>query len=360
MNPYCPGVATSVSIKTLEFTKDKLFILDQRLLPFKEKYLECKDARAVARAIKEMAVRGAPAIGVAAACGVALGASRIKAKNSADFFAGFERVCKLLAETRPTAVNLFWAIDRMRKVAEQHGDKSSEAIVNLLKEEAASILREDIEANRKLGQLAQAYIPDGARVLTHCNAGALACAGYGTALGVIRAAAEAGKSISVVATETRPRMQGARLTCWEMIKDGFPVTLISDTMVGYVMKNKEVDLVLVGADRIARNGDVANKIGTYQLAILASVHGLPFYVAAPLSTLDLALKNGAEIPIEHRDSKEVTHFSGRRSAAEGVEVINPAFDVTPNTYISAIFTERGVAEPPFEESLRALVHSFPA
>lgn len=343
-----------MSVKTVQFFGDKVVLLDQRRLPFKEVYLEYSGVNELARAIDDMVVRGAPAIGVTAACALALGAAGLNSKDYSDFAARFEKLGALLAGTRPTAVNLFWAIKRMTRIVEQAEGKDPESIKSLLKQEAINILEEDIEINRGIGRAGQPFISDGATVLTHCNAGALACAGYGTALGVVRAAGELGKTLQIMATETRPRMQGARLTCWEMVKEGFSVTLICDTMVGYVMKTNQVDLVLVGADRIAANGDLANKIGTYQLALLAQAHGVPFYVAAPLSTIDMETNCGEDIPIEHRAEEEVTHISGQRMAAEGVGVLNPAFDVTPHEYISAIFTERGVVKPPIDQGLNRL------
>ena len=330
-------------------------MLDQRVLPERERYLTYRDAEGVARAIKDMVVRGAPAIGVAAAIGVALGASRIRTANFDAFLSRFEETCQLIRATRPTAVNLFWAVERMRRLVLDNKGLEVPAIKGLLIQEAKKIQEEDVETNRKLSLTGQEYIKDGQSVLTHCNAGALATAGYGTALGVLRAAKEKGKRVRVIATETRPRMQGARLTTWELLKDGFQVRLITDTMVGHFMRRGEIDLVLVGADRIARNGDVANKIGTYQLAILAKEHEIPFYVAAPLSTVDLSIESGDAIPIEHRDEAEVTHILRSRIPPEGVEVINPAFDITPHKFVTAIITEAGVATEPFEESLKRLV-----
>ncbi len=344
-----------MSFKTVDFQGDKLIMIDQRCLPERERYLAYRDARSVARAIKDMVVRGAPAIGVAAAAAVALGAANIRGKGFDRFFARLEEICKLVASTRPTAVNLFWAVERMKRVALENRGLEVEDIKVLLKKEARNIQEEDIQINRRLSHIGQDYVPDGATVLTHCNAGALACAGYGTALGVIRAAREVGKRVKVVATETRPRMQGARLTCWELLKDGFDVTLICDTMVGHLMKGGEVGLVLVGADRIAANGDVSNKIGTYQLSILAEAHGIPFYVAAPVSTLDINVATGEDIPIEHRGELEVTHIGGRRISPVDIKILNPAFDITPHKYIKAIFTERGAATPPFVEGIRGLL-----
>jgi methylthioribose-1-phosphate isomerase len=301
-----------------------------------------------------MAIRGAPAIGVAAALGLALAVRRSDAQGDA-LAAEFDRACDLLAATRPTAVNLFWAIERMRGRFAREAPSGIARVRAALLEEALAIEEEDLAACRSLGDLGAALIPPGARLLTHCNAGALATAGYGTALGVIRSAARDGKVKNVFADETRPYLQGARLTAWELTREGIPTTLIADNMAGHLMSRAEVDAVIVGADRIAANGDVANKIGTYTLAVLAHENGVPFYVAAPVSTIDLATPSGAGIPIEERAAEEVTHHAGRRLAPEGVAVRNPAFDVTPHRYVTAIVCERGVARPPYERSLRALV-----
>src|SRR5499427_5029272 len=338
-------------IKTVEWTSEGVCMLDQRLLPNEEKYLTLRSYEEVADAIKQMAVRGAPAIGVSAAMGLALGASQSVGTSIADLEFDFNFMCKVMEATRPTAVNLFWAVERMRGViakAKQEGVRDVEDIKQRLTEEALLIYNEDIEANRAIGMFGGELIPDGATVLTHCNAGALATAGdYGTALGVIRGARDAGKKVAVIADETRPFLQGLRLTAWELAKDDIPVTVITDNMAGHVMKSGKVDAVVVGADRIAANGDTANKIGTYMVAVLAKEHGVPFYVAAPISTLDLTLASGEEIPIEERDAKEVTHIRGQQIAPEGVPVANPAFDVTPNKYIAAIITEKGIARPPY-------------
>jgi methylthioribose-1-phosphate isomerase len=333
-------------------------MLDQRLLPSEEKYLMLRSYEEVAEAIKKMVIRGAPAIGVAAAMGLALGASQSVGTSVADLEDDFDYMCRVMSETRPTAVNLFWAIERMREKFrhEKASTREPEKIKASLVEEALNIFREDLEANRALGRFGAELLSDGDTVLTHCNAGALATAGdYGTALGVIRGAIDAGKRIAVIADETRPFLQGLRLTAWELAKDNIPVTVITDNMAGHVMKSGKVNVVVVGADRIAANGDAANKIGTYMVAVLAKKHNIPFYVAAPISTLDLSLKSGEEIPIEERDRKEVTHIKEYQLAPDGVGVHNPAFDVTPNELIAAIVTDKGVARAPYLISLRQLV-----
>ena len=333
-------------------------MLDQRLLPNEEKYLTLRSYEEVADAIRQMVVRGAPAIGVSAAMGLALGASQSVGTSIADLEFDFNFMCKVMEATRPTAVNLFWAVERMRGVivkAKQEGVRDVEDVKQRLTEEALLIYNEDIEANRAIGMFGGELIPDGATVLTHCNAGALATAGdYGTALGVVRGAIDAGKRVAVIADETRPFLQGARLTAWELSKDNIPVTVITDNMAGHIMKQGKIDCVVVGADRIAANGDAANKIGTYMVAVLAKQHNIPFYVAAPLSTVDLQTTTGEDIPIEQRDAKEVTHLRDHQLTPEGVEVHNYAFDVTPNELIAAIITDRGVARPPYSESLRSL------
>lgn len=344
-------------IKTVEWTKEGVRMIDQRLLPTEEKYLILRSWEEVAEAIRKMVVRGAPAIGVSAAMGLALGASQSVGTSAADLEDDFLYMCKVMGETRPTAVNLFWSIDRMLAVFNK--EKTSTTDVEKLKarlvQEAIKIYDDDIEANRAIGRYGADLINDGSTVLTHCNAGALATAGdYGTALGVIRGARDAGKRVAVIADETRPFLQGLRLTAWELAKDGIPVTVITDNMAGHVMKSGQVNTVVVGADRIAANGDAANKIGTYMVAVLANKHKIPFYVAAPISTLDLTLKSGDEIPIEERDIKEVTHIREHQMAPDGIEVQNPAFDVTPNELISAIITDKGIARAPYEESLRNL------
>ena len=345
-------------IKTVEWTNEGIRMIDQRLLPNEEKYLMLRSWEEVAEAIKKMVVRGAPAIGVSAAMGLALGASQSVGMSVADLEDDFTYMCKVMGETRPTAVNLFWAIERMRDRfnREKGKTKSVEEIKAGLVAEAQEIFQEDIAANRAIGRFGADLIADGDTVLTHCNAGALATAGdYGTALGVIRGARDAGKRVAVIADETRPFLQGLRLTAWELAKDNIPVTVITDNMAGSVMQSGKVNAVVVGADRIAGNGDTANKIGTYMVAVLARKHKIPFYVAAPITTLDLTLKSGAEIPIEQRDRKEVTHIRGQQLAPDGIEVSNPAFDVTPNDLVTAIITDRGVARAPYTESLRKLM-----
>src|ERR1043166_1590560 len=343
-------------IKTVEWTNEGVRMLDQRLLPSQEVYLMLRSYEEVAEAIKKMVVRGAPAIGVSAAMGIALGASQSVGTSVADLEDDFEYICDQMAKTRPTAVNLFWAIERMRATFRRaQATNDVEELKKILVAEALAIFEEDIAANRAIGKFGGPLIPDGATVLTHCNAGALATAGdYGTALGVIRGARDAGKKIAVIADETRPFLQGLRLTAWELAKDDIPVTVITDNMAGHVMKSGKVDAVVVGADRIAANGDTANKIGTYMVAVLAREHGVPFYVAAPLTTIDLSLASGEEIPIEERDSMEVTHIRDHQLAPDGVNVHNPAFDVTPHQFITAIITDKGVARPPFVTSLKRL------
>jgi methylthioribose-1-phosphate isomerase len=351
-------------IKTVEWTSEGVRMLDQRLLPNEEKYLTLRSYEEVADAIRQMVVRGAPAIGVSAAMGLALGASQSVGTSIADLEFDFNFMCQVMEATRPTAVNLFWAVERMRGVitkAKQEKIRDVEHVKQLLTEEALLIYNEDIEANRAIGLFGGELIPDGATVLTHCNAGALATAGdYGTALGVVRGAIAAGKRVAVIADETRPFLQGARLTAWELAKDNIPVTVITDNMAGHIMKQGKIDCVVVGADRIAANGDAANKIGTYMVAVLAKQHNIPFYVAAPLSTVDLATATGEDIPIEQRDAKEVTHLRDHQLTPDGVEVHNFAFDVTPNELIAAIITDRGVARSPYTESLRTLSAVRPA
>lgn len=348
-------------IKTVEWTEEGVRMLDQRLLPNEEKYLTLYSYEEVADAIKKMVVRGAPAIGVAAAMGLALGASQSVSTSLPDLEFDFKYMCDVMGATRPTAVNLFWAIERMRGVitnAKAEGVRDIEEVRARLVKEAQTIFREDIDSNRAIGRHGADLINDGATVLTHCNAGALATAGdYGTALGVIRGAVDAGKRVAVIADETRPFLQGARLTAWELSKDNIPVTVITDNMAGHVMKQGKVDCVVVGADRIAANGDAANKIGTYMVAVLAKQHDIPFYVAAPFSTVDLSTATGEDIPIEERDAKEVTHMREHQLTPDGVEVHNFAFDVTPNEMIAAIITDRGVARAPYTESLRNLANA---
>jgi methylthioribose-1-phosphate isomerase len=341
-------------LPTIAREGDVVVMIDQRKLPVEEVYVRCKTAPEVARAIRTMVIRGAPAIGVAAAMGIAIGMRQSKATGTQKFAAEFHKICELMAATRPTAVNLFWAIDRMKRTfatAAQAGE-SVEQIKDRFDREAQAIHDEDLANCRAMGAFGAEVVPEDARVLTHCNAGALATAGYGTALGVIRGAVEQGKRVAVFADETRPFLQGARLTAWELVRDGIQTTVITDNMTAALMNQGKVDLVVVGADRIAANGDTANKIGTYGVAVLAREHNIPFYVAAPLSTIDLQTPDGSHIPIEERNPKEVTHVGGSRMAPEGALVWNPAFDVTPHRFIAGIITERGIFRPPYSESLR--------
>lgn len=342
---------------TLRWSDDGVVLLDQRRLPGEEIYLTLGQVEEVARAIEDMAVRGAPAIACAAALGVALAARRSDAVDTRGLIADVEAASERLARTRPTAANLFWALDRMRRRLAAAARGSADEVRDALVAEAQAILEEDVETNRAIGAAGAAIVPDvagGARVLTHCNAGALATAGHGTALGVIRSVVESGRKVRVLADETRPFLQGSRLTAWELMRDEIPVTVITDGMAGHLMSQGEVDVVLVGADRVAANGDVANKIGTYPLAVLASEHGIPFYVAAPLSTVDLATPDGASIPIEERSPKEVLEIGGLSLAPPGVGARHPAFDVTPARWVTGIVTEAGIARPPYQESLAAL------
>jgi methylthioribose-1-phosphate isomerase len=344
-------------LPTIEWQDDAVVMIDQRKLPGAEIWVRCRTAPEVAKAIKTMVIRGAPAIGVAAAMGVALGMKRSTATGTAKFAAEFQKTCDLLAATRPTAVNLFWAIDRMKRTfgAAVAAGASVAEIKTALESEARAIEAADVESCRALGAHGATLVPHGARILTHCNAGALATAGYGTALGVVRAAVEAGKQVTVLADETRPFLQGARLTAWELVRDGIDTTVISDNMAGALMRQGVIDLVVVGADRIAANGDVANKIGTYTVAVLAREHGIPFYVAAPVSTVDLATADGQGIPIEERPAREVTHVGPVRVTPVGAKIRNPAFDVTPNGLVTAVITERGICRAPFLDSLRDIV-----
>jgi methylthioribose-1-phosphate isomerase len=342
-------------LPTIAWQGDDIVMVDQRKLPADEIYVTCKSVNDIAKAIRNMVIRGAPAIGVCAAMGLALGALRSKATGTKQFTTEFQKNCELLAATRPTAVNLFWAIERMKR-AFSEGALSGESVDQLkarLRTEADRLHDEDIANCRAIGANGAALVPAEARILTHCNAGALATAGYGTALGVIRGAVEAGRHVRVLADETRPFLQGARLTAWELMKDGIDTTVITDNMAGAIMKAGEIDLVVVGADRIAANGDTANKIGTYTVAVLAREHGIPFYVAAPWSTIDLSTKNGDAIPIEERPSREVTHVGSIQLAPDNAHVRNPSFDVTPAKFITAIITEKGVYRAPFEESLKS-------
>ncbi|MEK7230133.1 MAG: S-methyl-5-thioribose-1-phosphate isomerase [Candidatus Binatota bacterium] len=341
-----------MAVKTIQWNNNRVVMLDQRLLPGREVYRTYRDYSQVAQAIRDMVIRGAPAIGVAAAMGVALGALWVKGKN---FDREIERIFRTLAKTRPTAVNLFWALERMRRVYIEKRNLGVEAVKRLLKEEALKIHEEDIAANRLLGKFGAKLLGNSRRILTHCNAGALATAGYGTALGVIRAMKEAGKEVEVLVGETRPFLQGARLTAWELKKDKIPVTLLTDNMVGYLMQHGKVDAVVVGCDRVAANGDVANKIGTYGIAVLARRHNVPFYVAGPTSSIDLNCPSGGEIPIEQRNPREVSHIFGRPVTPRGVRILNPAFDITCHDLVSAIITEKGVITPPFQQNIRAYV-----
>jgi methylthioribose-1-phosphate isomerase len=347
----CRGETISVAVKTIEWRADSVRMIDQRLLPNREVIRTYRDYRGVAEAIRTMVIRGAPAIGVAAAMGAALGFRGYVGKRAQ---VRFETVATALQATRPTAVNLAWALERMRLVLAASLELDAPALFRRMRAEAIAIHDEDIAANRALGNHGAVLIGETATVLTHCNAGALATAGYGTALGVIRAAREAGKKIEVFADETRPFLQGARLTAWELHKDGIPVTVIADNMAGSLLSSGRVDCVIVGTDRTAANGDVANKIGTYPLAVLARRHNVPFYVAAPLSSIDLACPDGTHIPIEQRSAKEISEFAGKQVTPKGVGIFNPAFDVTPAELVTAIITERGVAYQPFKKSLAKL------
>jgi methylthioribose-1-phosphate isomerase len=341
-------------LKTLEWTEQGVRFIDQTKLPTEETYVNCETHEEVAHAIKTMVVRGAPALGVAAAMGIALGVKNSDANHVSELRRHFEDICEIITSTRPTAVNPFWAAERMRARFDAVADQPVAHIKQALVTEAQRMYVEDIAANEAMGRHGATLMPASGGVLTHCNAGALATCGYGTALGVIRAAVEAGKKIKVFADETRPFLQGSRLTAWELAKDGIDTTLISDNMAGWMMRSGKIQAVVVGADRIAANGDTANKIGTYSVAVLAHEHGIPFYVAAPFSTVDLSTPDGTKIPIEQRAATEVTHLAGKRIAPEGIKVENPAFDVTPAKYIAAIITERGLAKAPFEESLKHL------
>ena len=343
-------------LPTIEWQDGAVVMVDQRKLPRQEVYVRCKTAKAVARAIATMVIRGAPAIGVAAAMGLALGVRRSTAKGAGQLAVEFHELCELMAGTRPTAVNLFWAIERMKdRFAEAaHAGRSPSEIADTMIAAARQIHDEDVASCRALGAYGAALVPETGRILTHCNAGALATGGYGTALGVVRAAVEQGKHVTVFADETRPFLQGARLTAWELLRDGIETTVITDSMAGPLMRDGRVDLVVVGADRIAANGDVANKIGTYTVAVLAHEHDVPFYVAAPVSTVDRSTASGSGIPIEERDAREVTHVGSTRVAPEGAGVWNPAFDVTPHRLIAGIITDRGICRPPYTDSLKAV------
>jgi len=341
-----------MAVKTIEWNDDRVIMLDQRLLPHREVYRVCRDYNQVASAIRDMVIRGAPAIGVAAAMGVALGALKAPSKT---FDREFERILVVLGKTRPTAVNLFWALQRMRQVYSEKRSQSVEVVKRALKEESQKIYREDIAANKQLGKYGAGLLRNAKHIMTHCNAGALATAGYGTALGVIRALKESGKAFEVFVNETRPYLQGARLTAWELKKEKIPATLITDSTAGYLMQKGEVDAVVVGCDRVAANGDVANKIGTYTIAVLARRHGIPFYVAGPTSSIDVDCASGKDIPIEQRDAKEVSHIFGKAVAPKGTRILNPAFDITSQDLITAIITEKGVIHPPYQQNIRTHV-----
>jgi methylthioribose-1-phosphate isomerase len=347
----------SAAVQTLRWAGVRLELIDQRVLPSRFQYVSCSNAAQVAQAIRDMVVRGAPAIGCAAAFGVALEALRCAAMPRAEFDRRLAGAFEVLARSRPTAVNLSWALSRMKRMLTAGAAQSSSEAAQALLGEAQRMFDEDIEINRAIGRAGAALVADGARIMTHCNAGALATAGHGTALGVVRSARDQGKRISVIANETRPFLQGARLTAWELVQERIPVTLITDNMAGHMMQRGKVDLVIVGADRVAANGDVANKIGTFTLAVLASRHRIPFYVAAPLSSMDLAVPDGSAIPIEDRGAEEVTGYGGIRWAPVGVEVANPAFDVTPAELVTAIITERGVMPAPDKTKISALFES---
>ena len=338
----------------MKCTGDRLDLIDQRILPMQIKYISCANAASVAAAIRDMVVRGAPAIGCAAAFGVALEARSAAGRPRQEFDQRMAEAIQTLARSRPTAVNLFWALSRMKKILIGNSGQSNAEIAHALLVEAQSVLSEDIETNHAIGDAGAALVPPDACIMTHCNAGALATGGHGTALGIVRSARDQGKRPTVIATETRPFLQGARLTAWELVQEAIPVTLITDNMAGHMMRRGKVNLVIVGADRVAANGDVANKIGTYTLAVLAARHGIPFYVAAPLSTVDLGTATGEDIQIEERAADEVTGYAGTRWAPVGVSVANPAFDITSAELVTAIVTERGVLRGPDESKIRAL------
>jgi len=342
-------------LEALYWDNGKLYLLDQLLLPHEKLYIECNTYKDVARAIIGMNVRGAPAIGVSAAYGIVLGSYEYDDSDIVNFVEHMENVANDLRITRPTAVNLFWAIERMMRVLKNTNTGSIEFLRHNLLEEAHLLAKEDVEINRNIGKWGQQLLNDGDVVLTHCNAGALATAGYGTALGILRAAHEEGKRLSVYAGETRPYLQGARLTAWELMESGIDVTLITDSMAGHFLRSGRIKAVIVGADRVAANGDVANKIGTYGLAVLSKENNVPFYVASPLSTLDFTLETGDEIVIEERDENEVTYIAGKRIAPLGVKVANPAFDVTPNKYVTAIVTELGIIRKPYHQNLKKII-----
>lgn len=345
-------------IQTMRWENGKFEMIDQRILPNKFEYIVYNSAAAVAEGIKNMVVRGAPAIGCAAAFGIALEGLKLNKESNKDYIKNFEVAFQILAESRPTAVNLFWALDKMQKVMNENITLSLENLSNLLVLEAIAIMEEDININKQMGAFGADLLKDGDVVLTHCNAGALATAGHGTALGVIRSAVEQGKKINVIADETRPFLQGARLTSWELIQDNIPVTLITDNMSGYLMSKGEIDAIIVGTDRVAANGDVANKIGTYMVAVLAKRHKIPFYVACPISTIDMSCKSGDLIPIEERESNEVTGYRDYQWAAKGVKVRNPSFDVTPAKLVTALITEKGIIHNPNKTKLKIILNSI--
>ena len=341
-----------MTVKTIEWKNDRVVMLDQRLLPHREVYRVCRDYQQVASAIRDMVIRGAPAIGVAAAMGVALGALKAPPKT---FDREFERILSTLAKTRPTAVNLFWALQRMRQIYSDKRSQGIDVVKRALKEEAQKIYQQDIAANKQLGKFGASLLRNTKKIMTHCNAGALATAGYGTALGVLRALKDSGKEFEVFVNETRAFLQGARLTAWELCKEKIPATLITDSMAGYLMQRGKIDAVLVGCDRVAANGDVANKIGTYTIAVLAHRHAIPFYVAGPTTSIDVNCAAGKDIPIEERDAKEVSHIFGKPLAPNGIRILNPAFDVTSHDLITAIITEKGVIHPPYQQNIRTHV-----
>ena len=341
-----------MTVKTIEWKNDRVVMIDQRLLPHREVYRVCRDYQQVAGAIRDMVIRGAPAIGVAAAMGVALGALKAPVKT---FDREFERILATLAKTRPTAVNLFWALQRMRQIYSERRSQGIDVVKRALKEEAQKIYQQDIAANKQLGKFGASLLRNTKRIMTHCNAGALATAGYGTALGVLRALKDSGKEFEVFVNETRPFLQGARLTAWELCKEKIPATLITDSMAGYLMQRGKIDAVVVGCDRVAANGDVANKIGTYTIAVLARRHAIPFYVAGPTASIDVNCAAGKDIPIEQRDAKEVSHIFGKALAPSGIRILNPAFDVTSHDLITAIITEKGVIHPPYQQNIRTHV-----
>ena len=344
-------------IPTIEWDGSIIRMIDQRKIPSKIEWYICRGYKDVIKAIQRMVIRGAPAIGIAGAMGMALGAHSIRAKSIPTFMRRFNEIADEMLLARPTAVNLKWAVERMRRMTEEMMGRSVDEIKSALKEESKKILAEDIEINRRIGKNGHVLVPDGATILTHCNTGSLATGGYGTALGVIRAARENEKKIEVIADETRPWLQGLRLTAFELMEDGIPVSVIADNAAGSLMRQKRVDLVITGADRIAANGDVANKIGTYQVAVLAKTNNIPFYVAAPLSTIDPTIKNGDLIPVEERSAEEITHLGNLRIGPSGVCVLNPAFDITPARYVLAIITEKGVIRPPFRKGIHALLRN---